>query len=107
MSPYTRHPSRKARIQHLREQIEFEFRVRLDCASRREDIAGMRHIGWYLIRRLTGASYPEIAMRCGDWHHTTVLHAVQKIERDMRKDAELWMQIEGLAEKFGKERAAA
>ncbi|MCS6954026.1 MAG: chromosomal replication initiator protein DnaA [Bryobacterales bacterium] len=48
-----------------------------------------RHIAMYLCRELTHASLPAIGKLFGGKHHTTVLHAVQKIERLRHRDPEV------------------
>lgn len=46
-----------------------------------------RQIAMYLCRNLTIRSLPEIGRRFGGRDHTTVLHAVRKIERIKETDA--------------------
>ncbi|HTS78708.1 MAG TPA: chromosomal replication initiator protein DnaA, partial [Bryobacteraceae bacterium] len=48
-----------------------------------------RQVAMYLIKELTGASLPEIGRMFGGKHHTTVLHSVQKIEKQRQTDADL------------------
>jgi chromosomal replication initiator protein len=43
----------------------------------------------YTVRQLTGASLQEIGRQFGGRHHTTVLHAIKKIEA-MRRSDEAW-----------------
>jgi chromosomal replication initiator protein len=57
--------------------------------SNARHIANPRQIAMYLIKELTGASLPEIGRFFGGKHHTTVLHSIQKIERQRLKDADL------------------
>lgn len=54
----------------------------LDIKSRRrrQNIVRPRQICSYLGRKMTGQSLPEIGRRLGNIDHTTVLHAVRKIE---------------------------
>jgi chromosomal replication initiator protein len=52
-------------------------------------IAFPRQVAMYLIKELTGASLPEIGRMFGGKHHTTVLHSVQKIEKQRQTDADL------------------
>lgn len=52
-------------------------------------IAYPRQIAMYLMKELTRASLPEIGKLFGNKHHTTVLHSVQKIDRERHKDPEL------------------
>jgi chromosomal replication initiator protein len=52
-------------------------------------IAYPRQIAMYLIKELTQASLPEIGRVFAGKHHTTVLHSVQKIEKQRHTDADL------------------
>ena len=51
---------------------------------RTQDVAYARHIAMYLSRDLTEASLPQIGARFGGRHHTTVIHAVDKVERQLK-----------------------
>lgn len=48
-----------------------------------------RQIGMYLAKKLTSRSLPEIGRRFGGRDHSTVLHAVRKIDELMRGDEKL------------------
>jgi chromosomal replication initiator protein len=48
-----------------------------------------RQIGFYLARKLTSRSLPEIGRRFGGKDHTTILHACKKVEERMAKDPQL------------------
>ncbi len=48
-----------------------------------------RQIAMYLARHLTGASFPRLGLCFGARHHTTVMHAVSKIERQRDTDQDL------------------
>jgi chromosomal replication initiator protein len=52
-------------------------------------IAHPRQIAMYLIKELTHASLPEIGRLFGGKHHTTVLHSVQKVEKQRHKDPDI------------------
>ncbi len=58
---------------------------------RTQDVAYARHIAMYLSRDLTEASLPQIGAKFGGRHHTTVMHAVDKVERQLKDghDAQL------------------
>ncbi|HEY5113435.1 MAG TPA: chromosomal replication initiator protein DnaA [Coriobacteriia bacterium] len=51
---------------------------------RTQDVAYARHIAMYLSRNLTEASLPQIGARFGGRHHTTVIHGVDKVERQLK-----------------------
>jgi chromosomal replication initiator protein len=48
-----------------------------------------RQVAMYMIKELTQSSLPEIGRMFGGKHHTTVLHSVQKIDRERQRDADL------------------
>ncbi len=48
-----------------------------------------RQIAMYLARQLTSCSYPEIGDRFGGKDHSTIIHAIKKIERQMEEDFQL------------------
>jgi chromosomal replication initiator protein len=48
-----------------------------------------RQIAMYLIKQMTDASLPEIGRRFGGKHHSTVMHAIAKIEERRHLDAGL------------------
>lgn len=59
-------------------------------AERREArIVHARHVGMWLSKKLTTKSLPEIGRAFGGKDHTSVLHAVRKIEKQLADDPEL------------------
>lgn len=65
-----------------------------------QQIAFPRQIAMYLCKELTTASLPEIGRHFNGKHHTTVLHSIQKIERQRQHDAELNSLIHSLNDAF-------
>ncbi len=57
----------------------------LKSKNNSQQIAFPRQIAMYLCKQLTTCSLPEIGKRFGGKHHSTVIHAIQKIE-DKRKN---------------------
>jgi chromosomal replication initiator protein len=55
-----------------------------------------RQVAMFLVKELTDASLPEIGRAFGGKHHTTVMHSVNKIERDRHHDPELNRLIHSL-----------
>jgi chromosomal replication initiator protein len=53
------------------------------------NISYPRQVAMYLIKELTHSSLPEIGRMFGGKHHTTVLHSVQKIDRERQRDTDL------------------
>ena len=53
-----------------------------------------RQIGMFLAKHLTKRSLPEIGRRFGGRDHTTVLHAVRKIDTLIKEDSTLRQDVE-------------
>jgi hypothetical protein len=51
--------------------------------ARRKEVTRARHAAMAIIRRITGRSLPTIGKRFGNRDHSTVLHAMRKIETHM------------------------
>jgi chromosomal replication initiator protein len=58
-------------------------------SSRAARIARPRQLAMYLARVHTEASLPTIGAAFGGRNHTTVMHAVRKVERELKTDADL------------------
>jgi chromosomal replication initiator protein len=52
-----------------------------------------RQVGMYLAKKLTSRSLPEIGRRFGGRDHSTVLHAVRKVDDQIRKDDKLAREV--------------
>lgn len=64
--------------------------------SRRAEIVKVRQICMYLMRELTTHSFPEIGTFFSGRDHTTVMHAVQKIEKQVKADNEIAEDVRSL-----------
>jgi chromosomal replication initiator protein len=65
-----------------------------------QQIAYPRQIAMYLCKELTPASLPEIGRHFNGKHHTTVLHSVQKIDKQRQHDADLNRIIHSITDSF-------
>ena len=54
--------------------------------SRSRDVVNARQIAMYLIRRMTNLSQNDIGKEFGGRDHTTVIHSLEKVEKQMRSD---------------------
>ncbi len=63
---------------------------------RHRSVVWPRQIGMYLAKQLTARSLPEIGRRFGGRDHTTVLHAIRKIEGEITKNPRLEDELEEL-----------
>jgi chromosomal replication initiator protein len=61
--------------------------------SRQRPLVTARQIAMYVFRDLTDLSYPSIARLFGGRDHTTVIHAVEKIQRQMGERKQIYEQV--------------
>jgi len=81
-----------------RKAAEF-FRVRLSdltAKDRTKAVAFPRQIAMYVARQLTHVSLAEIGRAFGGKDHTTVLHAIHKIQTLLQENPKLQKTIDGL-----------
>ena len=62
--------------------------------TRRKEVVKPRQIVMYLLREDFDTSYPYIGQKLGGRDHTTVMHAYEKIKRDVGVDQTLAQEIE-------------
>lgn len=72
----------------------------LKSDKKQKNISLPRQVAMYLARRYTGASYPEIGEKFGGKDHSTVIHAVKKIENNLGKDPSLENTVKTLSRKI-------
>jgi chromosomal replication initiation ATPase DnaA len=72
----------------------------LKSGARTKEICRLRHIAMYLCRTITLKSLPEIGRHFGNRDHTTVLHAIHKIESLMPADPVLCQEVAELEALF-------
>lgn len=92
----TREP-RRVKIEDIQKLVATRYNVsRADILSERRTAAVVkpRQIAMYLAKALTPRSLPEIGRRFGGRDHTTVLHAVRKIEKAIGEDRSLHDEVD-------------
>ena len=83
---------RRVRIEDIQKLVATHYQVtRADLLSSRRNanVVKPRQVAMFLAKSLTLRSYPEIGRRFGGRDHTTVLHAVRKIEGLCKSDTGL------------------
>ena len=88
---------RRVRIEDILKFVSRHYNVtRTDILSARRTrtIVRPRQIAMYLAKTMTPRSLPEIGRRFGGRDHTTVLHAVRKIEGERAKDDKLSEELD-------------
>ena len=74
---------RRVTIEEIQKRVAAHFNIRvadMHSARRSRAIARPRQVAMYLSKQLTTRSLPEIGRKFGGRDHTTVIHAVRKIE---------------------------
>lgn len=66
--------------------------------KRDKDIVVPRQIAMYILRNELKLSFPKIAKELGRKDHTTAIHSVDKIDREIRTDASMRMAISDIRE---------
>jgi len=75
----------------------FNINIRdLKGSKRSNDIAYPRQIAMYLARELAGLSFPKIGDDFGKRDHTTVMHAYNKIEHEMKQNTNTKLIVESV-----------
>lgn len=99
LSDILRASDRKVTIDEIIRKVTDHYGVNLTdmlSARRTRSIARPRQVAMYLSKKLTSKSLPEIGRRFGKRDHTTVIHAVKKIEELQSIDNQIAKDIEVL-----------
>ncbi len=97
-----RSSERRITIDEIQKRVAEHYNVRvadMHSARRARAVARPRQVAMYLAKQLTPRSLPEIGRKFGGRDHTTVIHAVRKIEElsaydsSFREDVELLRRL--------------
>ncbi|MEO0619472.1 MAG: chromosomal replication initiator protein DnaA [Pseudomonadota bacterium] len=90
---------KRIKIDDILKLVSKHFGIsRTDILSQRRhrSIVWPRQVGMYLSKKLTSRSLPEIGRRFGGRDHTTVLHAIRKIEKELSDNTQLQDELDDL-----------
>jgi chromosomal replication initiator protein len=102
LSDMLRASERRITIDEIQKKVAEHYNVRvadMHSARRARAVARPRQVAMYLAKQLTPRSLPEIGRKFGGRDHTTVIHAVRKIEElsaydsSFREDVELLRRL--------------
>jgi chromosomal replication initiator protein len=88
--------NRQVGVENIQKTVADFYKIKVaDMYSKKRpaSIARPRQIAMYLSKEMTQKSLPEIGELFGGRDHTTVLHAVRKINGERQKNAELNQQL--------------
>jgi chromosomal replication initiator protein len=88
---------RRVSIDEIQKKVAEHFNIKLGEMTsdrRARAVARPRQVAMYLAKQLTTRSLPQIGRKFGGRDHTTVMHAVRKIEELTRTDPSLAEDVE-------------
>jgi chromosomal replication initiator protein len=88
---------RRVTIDEIQKKVAEHYNIRIadmHSARRARAVARPRQIAMYLAKQLTPRSLPEIGRKFGGRDHTTVIHAVRKVEELAAYDASFREDVE-------------
>ena len=89
--------------ERIRSTVANHYKIKLsdiDSPKRNAEITLPRQVAMYLCRETTDLSLPKIGKLFGNRHYSTVIHAVEKIEEQIKYDDELRENIETIRVKL-------
>lgn len=84
--------NREITVEDIQKTVGAHFNIKisdLKSSKRLKALVLPRQVAMYLSRQLTSSSYPEIGERFGGKDHSTIIHAIKKIEKQMEEDFQL------------------
>ena len=89
--------------ERIRSTVANHYKIKIsemDSPKRNAEITLPRQVAMYLCRETTDLSLPKIGKLFGNRHYSTVIHAVEKIEDELKYDEELRENIETIKAKL-------
>lgn len=96
--------SEKNDVHRIQKIVSEYFQISVEdirSKKRSSNISFPRQIAMYLCRTMTSESFPKIGTEFGGKDHTTVMHSVEKIEKEIRVNKDLANIIEKLKKDIG------
>ncbi len=88
---------RRVTIEEIQKRVAQHFNIRISdmhSARRARSVARPRQVAMYLAKQLTSRSLPEIGRKFGGRDHTTVMHAVKKVDELRDRDSSFAEDVE-------------
>lgn len=96
-------PEKSIPVETIKKRVAQHFDISIEelTGTRRHiSVARPRQIAMYFCKKFTKRSYPDIAARMGGRDHTTVMHAVKRIEELAGMDPKFSSELQILANKI-------
>ncbi len=95
--------TRDITVEMIQKTVADHFRIKvseLKSDKRIKTLVVPRQIAIFICRELTKASYPEIGEKFGGKDHSTIIHSVKKIEKQMAADADFKGTVEDIKKRL-------
>jgi chromosomal replication initiator protein len=96
-------PIKKTSLEHIRQIVceYYDVDIKDVLGQRRQrEFVKPRQILMYLLKHELGMTFPTIGREIGGRDHTTAMHSVEKIEKEMKKSDELLNELKEIKEQF-------
>lgn len=103
LSDLLRANDKRVTIEDIQKKVTQHFNIKMSdmqSARRSRVVARPRQIAMYLAKKLTSRSLPEIGRKFGGRDHTTVIHAVKRIDELCGKDTGVEEDVQLLIQKL-------
>lgn len=94
---------RKITIEMIQKEVCSYYNIEMSellSKKRNKQLVVPRQVAMFLCRKFTDASYPQIGDQFGGRDHTTVIHAAEKVEKELDSDPELAATIDELSKRL-------
>ena len=91
--------NKEVTVETIQKLVANHFHIKtseIKSSKRLKNLVLPRQISMYISRKLTSSSFPEIGSKFGGKDHSTIIHAIKKIEKKMEEDIQLKATIEKL-----------
>ena len=103
LKDFIRSDNKLINVESIQNIVATHFNLNIQemlSSKRTRSLARPRQIAMYLVKQHTTNSLPEIGRKFSGRDHTTVIHAVKKIEELIKKDNEIKQNIDEIKKKF-------
>lgn len=91
--------NREVTVEEIIKRVAHHYNIKvtdLKSPKRLKAVVLPRQIAMFLARQLTSSSYPEIGERFGGKDHSTIIHAIRKIEKLLEENYQMRQTVEML-----------
>ena len=95
--------SEKNNVNKIQKVVAEYFQISVEdlkSKKRNSNISFPRQIAMFLCRKFTDESFPKIGIQFGGRDHSTIMHSVDKIENEIKTNAQFKEIINGLKKKL-------